>query len=67
VTFRLGEKVAHAAIDTEHDSVFADLESGKKVHGDALIDAVGRQANGDQLRLGAAGLVADSRGQAEAQ
>jgi len=31
-------------------------------HGDALIYAVGRQANGDQLHLEAAGLAADSRG-----
>jgi len=30
--------------------------------GDALIYAVGRQANGDQLHLEAAGLAADSRG-----
>jgi len=62
VTFRLGEKVAQAGIDARRDFVFAELESGKRVHGDALIYAVGRQANGDQLHLEAAGLAADSRG-----
>src|SRR5258708_6314728 len=62
VTFRLGEKVAQVGIDTKRDFVFADLVSGKKVHGDALIYAVGRQANADQLHLGAAGLAADTRG-----
>jgi NAD(P) transhydrogenase len=62
ITFRLGEKVAHVGIDPKRDFVFAELESGKRVHGDALIYAVGRQANGDQLHLEAAGLAADSRG-----
>ena len=62
VTFRLGEKVAQVGIDAQRDFVFAELESGKKAHGDALIYAVGRQANGDQLHLEAAELAADSRG-----
>jgi NAD(P) transhydrogenase len=62
VIFRLGEKVARVAIDEKRDAVFAELESSKKVHGDALIYAVGRQANGDQLQVEAAGLAADSRG-----
>jgi NAD(P) transhydrogenase len=62
ITFRLGEKVAHVGIDPKRDFVFAELESGKTVHGDALIYAVGRQANGDQLQVEAAGLAADSRG-----
>jgi NAD(P) transhydrogenase len=62
VTFRLGEKVAHVGIDPKRDFVFAELESGKRVHGGALIYAVGRQANGDQLHLEAAGLAAYSRG-----
>jgi NAD(P) transhydrogenase len=62
VTFRLGEKVAQVGIDAKRDHVFAELESGKKVHGDALIYAVGRRANGDRLHLEAAGLTADSRG-----
>jgi NAD(P) transhydrogenase len=62
VTFRLAEKVTHVSIDPVRDRVFAELESGKKVQGDALVYAVGRQANGDQLHLEAAGLAADSRG-----
>jgi NAD(P) transhydrogenase len=62
VTFRLGEKVAQVGIDAERNFVFAELESGKRVHGDALIYAVGRQANGDQLQLEAAGLAPDARG-----
>jgi NAD(P) transhydrogenase len=41
VTFRLGEKVAQVGIDAKRDFVFAELESGKRVHGDALIYAVG--------------------------
>ena len=62
VTFRLAEKVIHVGIDPLRDRVVAELESGKKVQGDALVYAVGRQANGDQLHLEAAGLAADSRG-----
>ena len=62
ITFRLGEKVRHIGIHPIRDHVFAELESGKKVRGDALVYAVGRQANGDQLHLEAAGLAADSRG-----
>src|SRR5258708_23447522 len=62
VTFLLGEKVTRVAIEPRRERVSADLESGKKVHSDALIYAVGRQANGDQLNLGAAGLAVDSRG-----
>jgi len=61
-TFRLGEKVTRVGIDAERERVFAELESGKKVQGDVLLYAVGRQANGDQLCLEAAGLQPDSRG-----
>ena len=62
VTFRLAEKVTQVGIDPARGRVFAALESGKRVQGDALVYAVGRQANGDQLHLEAAGLAADSRG-----
>jgi len=62
VTFRLAEKVTRVGIDPARDRVFAELESGKKLQGDALVYAVGRQANGDRLQLDAAGLAADSRG-----
>ncbi|MDQ1411013.1 MAG: transhydrogenase, partial [Acidobacteriaceae bacterium] len=41
VTFRLAEKVARVGIDLQRDCVFTELESGKKVHGDALIYCVG--------------------------
>jgi NAD(P) transhydrogenase len=62
VMFRLAEKVTRVGIDQARDRVSVELESGKKVQGDALIYAVGRQANADQLHLEAAGLGADSRG-----
>ena len=59
--FRLGEQVT--SVTTEKDErVIAHLESGKTVRGDALLYAVGRQANSDRLRLEAAGIVADARG-----
>ena len=58
--FRLGEKVVSVGVETERDKVFAELESGKRVRGDALLYAVGRQANGDLLNLEAAGLAAGS-------
>jgi NAD(P) transhydrogenase len=61
-TFRLGEKVTRVGIDPQRDRVFAELESGKKIIADGLLYAVGRQSNGDQLRLEAAGLKADARG-----
>jgi NAD(P) transhydrogenase len=61
-TFRLGEKVTRVGFDPERDRVFAELESGKKIQANALLYAVGRQANGDQVGLEAAGLQPDSRG-----
>ena len=61
-TFRLGEKVTSVGIDETRNRVFAELESGKRVQGDMLLYSVGRQANGDLLRLEAAGLQPDSRG-----
>lgn len=63
--FRLGEKVTQVGFDKDQDRVFAELESGKRVRGDGLLYAVGRQANGDQLNLEAAGLKADPRGKIE--
>ncbi|HEY6443252.1 MAG TPA: Si-specific NAD(P)(+) transhydrogenase [Candidatus Acidoferrales bacterium] len=61
-TFRLGEKVTRVGIDPLRDRVFAELESGKKVQGDMLLYAVGRQANGDSLNIESAGLRTDPRG-----
>lgn len=60
--FRLGEKVVSLGVDNERDRVFARLESGKTVHGQALLYAVGRQANSDQINLEATGVTADGRG-----
>jgi len=62
VTFRLAEKVTHVEIDPLRNRVSVELEGGKRVLGDALIYAVGRQANADQLDLESSGLGADSRG-----
>jgi NAD(P) transhydrogenase len=61
-TFRLGEKVTRVSVDEKRDRVVAELDSGKRVQSDMLLYAVGRQANGDQLRLEAAGLEPDPRG-----
>ena len=60
--FRLGEKVVQVGFDADRDRVFAKLESGKTVHGAALLYAVGRQANSDLLNLEAINLVPDGRG-----
>jgi len=61
--FRLGEKVVQVGFENDgRDRVFAKLESGKTVHGQALLYAVGRQANSDQLNLPAAGISSDDRG-----
>jgi NAD(P) transhydrogenase len=60
-TFRLGEKVVSVGTDAR-SRVVASLESGKEVHGDALLYTVGRQTNADRLNLPAAGLAADERG-----
>lgn len=60
-TFRLGEKVVSVEID-EKDRVVANLDSGKRVHGDGLLYTVGRRTNADLLNLDAAGVAADERG-----
>lgn len=60
--FRLGENVVSIGIDDERDRVYARLESGKTVHGQAMLYSVGRQTNSDQLNLQNAGLTADARG-----
>jgi NAD(P) transhydrogenase len=62
VVFRLGEKVVAVEIDENRNRVTARLESGKTVHGAALVYSVGRQGNTDTLNLAAAGLEADARG-----
>ena len=60
VTMRLGEEVE--SVEEIPQGVVANLKSKKKVSGDALLYAVGRQGNVDDLNLAAAGLDADSRG-----
>ncbi|KAL6072142.1 Si-specific NAD(P)(+) transhydrogenase [Balamuthia mandrillaris] len=60
--FRLGEKLSAVKVDKERNRVTAELESGKKIIGDSLFYAVGRQCNTDSLNLENAGLSADSRG-----
>ena len=75
VTMRLGEEVESveelAVQPSSKDTllgtaplgnVVANLQSKKKVSGDALLYAVGRQGNVDDLNLAAAGLEADNRG-----
>ncbi|MGH9711514.1 MAG: FAD-dependent oxidoreductase, partial [Candidatus Acidiferrales bacterium] len=64
-TFRLGERVTSVGHSPERDKVFAELESGKRVHGDVLLHAVGRQGNADLLNVAAAGLKSDARGKLE--
>src|SRR6266404_4291174 len=58
VTLRLNEEV-ESVEDTPDNGVAAVLKSKKKVSGDALLYAVGRQGNVDELNLAAAGLEAD--------
>ena len=61
VTMRLGEEV-ESVEEPAAGTVVANLQSKKKVSGDALLYAVGRQGNVDDLNLAAAGLEADQRG-----
>ena len=61
VTMRLNEEVA-AVEDKGAEGVVARLKSNKVIQGDALLYAVGRQGNVDDLNLAAAGLEADDRG-----
>ncbi len=61
VTLRLNEEV-ESVEETADGMVIANLKSKKKVSGDALLYAVGRQGNVDELNLAGAGLAADERG-----
>jgi len=61
VTMRLNEEVASVE-ETAGGGVVANLKSNKRIAGDALLYAVGRQGNVDELNLAAAGLEADGRG-----
>jgi NAD(P) transhydrogenase len=64
VTLRLGEKVQQIEeIERSNGvkAVRATLESGKQLHGDALLYAVGRQGNCVTLGLDAVGICFDDR------
>jgi NAD(P) transhydrogenase len=61
VTMRLNEEV-ESVEETPTGGVVANLMSKKKISGDALLYAVGRQGNVEELDLPAAGLAADNRG-----
>jgi len=61
VTMRLGEEL-ESVEELPDGTVVANLQSHKRVSGDALLYAVGRQGNIDDLNLEAAGLKGDSRG-----
>lgn len=61
VTIRLNEEV-ESVEESAEGRVVANLESRKKIAGDALLYAVGRQGNVDDLDLEAIGLEADKRG-----
>jgi NAD(P) transhydrogenase len=61
VTMRLNEEV-ESVEELPDGSVVANLESKKKLSGDALLYAVGRQGNVDELDLPVAGVEADARG-----
>jgi NAD(P) transhydrogenase len=61
VTLRLNEEVVSVE-ETPEGGVVANLESKKRISGDTLLYAVGRQGNVDDLDLPAAGLESDARG-----
>ena len=61
VTMRLSEDV-ESVEELPEGSVVANLESKKRISGDALLYAVGRQGAVDELNLAAVGLDADQRG-----
>jgi len=61
VTLRMAEEV-ESVEELPGGIVVANLASNKKVSGDALLYAVGRQGAVEELNLAAAGLEADSRG-----
>jgi NAD(P) transhydrogenase len=61
VTMRLNEEV-ESVEEMPDGRVAANLVSKKRVMGDALLYAVGRAGNVDQLNLAAAGVIADHRG-----
>ncbi len=62
VTMRLHEEVESVEELPDGSGVVANLESKKRISGDALLYAVGRSGNVDALKLQNAGIEADARG-----
>jgi NAD(P) transhydrogenase len=60
-TLRLNEEV-ESVEETPEGKVAANLVSKKRINGDALLYAIGRQGNVDKLDLAAAGIESDDRG-----
>jgi NAD(P) transhydrogenase len=63
VVFRFSETVT--AVESHGDATMTVLESGKKIPGDAVLYAAGRQGETADLDLENAGLDADDRGRIE--
>jgi NAD(P) transhydrogenase len=61
VTLRLNEEV-DTVEEMPDGTVVANLQSKKKISGNALLYSIGRQGNTEDLNLPAAGLEADARG-----
>ena len=61
VTMRLNEEV-ESVEEEEGGTVVANLESKKRISDGALLYAVGRAGNIDELNLSAAGIDSDARG-----
>jgi NAD(P) transhydrogenase len=61
VTMRLNEEV-ESVVENEDGTVTAVLESKKRIQGDTLLYAVGRQGNVDELLLDKIGVESDARG-----
>jgi NAD(P) transhydrogenase len=61
VTMRLNEEVSSVE-ELPDGTVVANLESKKRISADALLYAVGRQGNVEELGLDKAGVTADARG-----
>ncbi len=60
-TLRLNEEV-ESVEETPEGKVAANLVSKKRINGDALLYAIGRQGNVDKLDLASAGIESDDRG-----
>lgn len=60
VTFRFGEQVN--TVETHPSGTLTILASGKKIPADTVLYSAGRQGVSDELKVEAAGLVADKRG-----